>query len=114
MERVCLIVQPIHPTGEDLLRVNGFAPRLASKSDMASVAREIGDAVAVITRSAGLNAAVMDAAPQLRAIGSHGVGVNAIDVEHATRLGIPVFNTPDANRASVATLWRSCFRSPSA
>jgi D-isomer specific 2-hydroxyacid dehydrogenase-like protein len=44
----------------------------------------------------------MDAAPSLRVIGSHGVGVNAIAVKHATALGIPVVNTPDANRASVA------------
>lgn len=102
MHRVCLIVQPIHPDGTELLRAAGFEPRLASKSDMTTVASEIGDAAAVITRSAGLNAAAMDAAPRLRAVGSHGVGVNAIDVAHATKLGIPVFNTPDANRASVA------------
>jgi D-3-phosphoglycerate dehydrogenase len=102
MERVCLIVQPIHAVGSELLGAAGFTPRLASKPDMATVAREIGDAVAVFTRSAGLDAAAMDAAPRLRAIGSHGVGVNAIDVAHATALGIPVFNTPDANRVAVA------------
>jgi D-3-phosphoglycerate dehydrogenase len=102
MERVCLIVQPIHPVGEELLMAAGFRPRLASRFDMETVAREIGDAVAVFTRSAGLNASAMNAAPRLRAIGSHGVGVNAIDVERATDQGIPVFNTPDANRAAVA------------
>lgn len=102
MTRVCLIVQPIHPIGSELLAAAGFTPRLASKSDMATVAREIGDAVSVFTRSAGLDATAMDAAPNLRAIGSHGVGVNAIDVARATALGIPVFNTPDANRVAVA------------
>jgi D-3-phosphoglycerate dehydrogenase len=101
-ERICLIVQPIHPVGNQLLRAANFAPRRASKPDMETVAREIGEATAAITRSAGLNAAAMDAAPRLRAIGSHGVGVNTIDVEHATKIGIPVFNTPDANRGSVA------------
>jgi D-3-phosphoglycerate dehydrogenase len=102
MRGVCLIVQPIHPVGSELLNAAGFMPRLASESDMTAVAREVGDAVAVFTRSAGLDAAAMNAAPRLRAIGSHGVGVNAIDVGHATELGIPVFNTPDANRAAVA------------
>jgi D-3-phosphoglycerate dehydrogenase len=102
MRGVCLVVQPIHVIGGERLIEAGFEPRLASRSDMATVAREIGEAVAVITRSAGLDAAAMNAAPRLRAIGSHGVGVNAIDVEHATELGIPVFNTPDANRAAVA------------
>jgi D-3-phosphoglycerate dehydrogenase len=38
----------------------------------------------------------------LRVVGSHGVGVNAIAVDHATALGIPVVNTPEANRQSVA------------
>jgi D-3-phosphoglycerate dehydrogenase len=38
----------------------------------------------------------------LRAIGAHGVGVNAIDLAQATELGIPVFNTPDANLDAVA------------
>jgi D-3-phosphoglycerate dehydrogenase len=101
-ERVCLIIQPIHTVADGLLRAAGFTPRLASKSDMATVASEIGNAAAVITRSAGLNREAMDAAPNLRAIGSHGVGVNAIDLAHATKLGIPVFNTPEANRTSVA------------
>jgi D-3-phosphoglycerate dehydrogenase len=44
----------------------------------------------------------MDAAPSLRVIGSHGVGVNAIAVDHATALGIPVVNTPHSNSLSVA------------
>ena len=102
MERTCLIVQPIHPIGLEQLRAASLTPRLATRADMATVAREIGDVTAVITRSAGLNAAAMDCAPSLRVIGSHGVGVDAIAVDHATALGIPVVNTPEANRASVA------------
>lgn len=98
----CLIVQPIHPVGEELLRAAGLTPRVASRAEMATVAAEACEAVSIITPSAGLSAQAMDAAPSLRVIGSHGVGVNAIAVEHATALGIPVVNTPDANRASVA------------
>ena len=102
MTKPCLIVQPIHPVGEECLRAAGLSPRAASRSDMATIRREISDAVAVITRSAGINAHAMDAAPSLRVIGSHGIGVNAIAIEHATALGIPVVNTPGANRSSVA------------
>jgi D-isomer specific 2-hydroxyacid dehydrogenase, catalytic domain len=98
----CLIVQPIHPVGEELLRAAGLTPRVASRADMATVAPQACEAISIITRSAGLSAQAMDAAPSLRVIGSHGVGVNAIAVEHATALGFPVVNTPDANRASVA------------
>jgi D-3-phosphoglycerate dehydrogenase len=102
MNPVCLIVQRIHPAGLERLKDAGLTPRLAASTDMASVACEIRDVTAVITRSAGLNAAAMDAAPSLRVIGSHGIGVDAIAVDHATELGIPVVNTPEANRDSVA------------
>jgi D-3-phosphoglycerate dehydrogenase / 2-oxoglutarate reductase len=102
MSPVCLIVQPIHPVGVQRLRDAGLTPRLAASADMATVSHELADATAVITRSAGLTAAAMDAAPRLRVIGSHGIGVDAIAVDRATALGIPVVNTPEANRDAVA------------
>lgn len=102
MNPVCLIVQPIHPVGVRRLHDAGLTPRLAASADMTTVGHELADATAVITRSAGLTAAAMDAAPRLRVIGSHGIGVDAIAVDHATALGIPVVNTPEANRDAVA------------
>jgi len=102
MSSVCLIVQPIHPLGVRRLQDAGLAPRLAAATDMATVAHELRDVTAVITRSAGLTAAAMDAAPMLRVIGSHGIGVDAIALDRATALGIPVVNTPEANRGAVA------------
>jgi D-3-phosphoglycerate dehydrogenase / 2-oxoglutarate reductase len=102
--QVCLVLQPIHPDGLALLRAEGIEPVAASASDMATVAGEIAGAVAVITRSAGLSRAAIDAAPGLRVIGSHGIGVDRVDVEHAAALGIPVVHTPHANVESVAEL----------
>ena len=40
--------------------------------------------------------------PNLKVIGRHGVGVDCIDVDYATKKGIPVVNTPGANSVSVA------------
>lgn len=99
---LCLIVQPIHQAGVDRLRAAGIEPRMASGAEMDVVALEIADAEAVITRSAGLSANAMDAAPRLRVVVSHGVGVDSIAIAHATRLGIAVVNTPGANRDAVA------------
>lgn len=98
----CFIVQPIHAEGVDRLRVAGIAVRFASAPDTGTVAAEIGNARAVITRDAGMTRAAIDAAPALEIISSHGIGTNKVDVAHAHALGIPVANTPTANARSVA------------
>ncbi|WP_245413568.1 hydroxyacid dehydrogenase [Mangrovicella endophytica] len=99
---ICLIVQPIHDDGLERLRSAGIRPILASASDMATVASEIGEATAVITRNAGLSAAAITAAPRLRVIAVHGVGTDAVSIDAASGRGIPVVNTPGANTQSVA------------
>lgn len=98
----CFIVQPIHELGLARLREAGLEPVMASSADQAVVAREVGEAVAVITRDAGFSAAAMDAAPRLRIIANHGIGTNKVAVDHAESLGITVCNTPYANARSVA------------
>jgi len=45
---------------------------------------------------------VQDAAKNLKVICKHGVGIDNIDVEAATKRGIPVMFTPLANYESVA------------
>jgi D-3-phosphoglycerate dehydrogenase len=101
---ICLVIQPIHPSGIALLERNAIAVKLASAADMATVAAEIGDADAAITRNAGLSAAAMLAAPRLRILGVHGIGVDPVDMAKAAELGLPVANTPHANVQSVAEL----------
>jgi D-3-phosphoglycerate dehydrogenase / 2-oxoglutarate reductase len=46
--------------------------------------------------------ALIEAAPGLRVIGRSGVGFDEVDVEAATRRGIPVVITPEANAQAVA------------
>jgi D-3-phosphoglycerate dehydrogenase / 2-oxoglutarate reductase len=99
-----LIVQPIHAAGLALLAAAGLSLRHASAADMATVAAEVGEAVAVVTRSAGLSGPAMEAAPKLRVVGNHGVGVDPIDLPTARRLGIVVVNTPGTNARAVAEL----------
>ena len=89
MTQRCLIVQPIDPEGWTVLRAAGIEPVAASASDDATVAREIRDAVAVITRSAGLAGASIDAARALRVIGNHGTGLDPIDVPGRPRSACP-------------------------
>ncbi|KZC02332.1 hydroxyacid dehydrogenase [Methylobacterium radiotolerans] len=98
----CLIVQPIHAAGLDRLRAAGLEPRSASGTDSETLAREVADCVAVITRNTGFPARAIAAAPALRVIGVHGTGTDHVATAEATAAGIVVVNTPGANAVSVA------------
>lgn len=50
------------------------------------------------------SAETIAAAPRLKAVLKHGVGVDNIDIAAATARGIPVLNTPGANANAVAEL----------
>ncbi|MFT8775819.1 MAG: hydroxyacid dehydrogenase [Gluconacetobacter liquefaciens] len=100
----CLLIQPIHPRGMDILRNAGIEAVSASSTDMQVVAREIADADAVITRNAGLSRGAIEAGAQLKVVGNHGIGLDPVDVAYATSIGLPVVFTPYANVRSVAEL----------
>jgi D-3-phosphoglycerate dehydrogenase len=51
-----------------------------------------------------IDAAALDAAKRLKAIGCFCIGTNQVDLDGARRLGIPVFNAPFSNTRSVAEL----------
>lgn len=57
---------------------------------------------AILVQYAPITAEVMDALPQLRAIGRYGVGVDSVDVDAATGRGIAVCNVPDYGTESVS------------
>lgn len=98
---LCLLIQPIHQKGIDLLKRAGLKVRQASAASMDVVAKEIVPAVAAITRNAGLNRDAMEAAVDLRVLGNHGIGVDPVDVEYATKIGLPIIFTPYGNVQSV-------------
>ena len=96
-----LVTEPIHQDGIDALEE--FADIIRpERPDEASIVEAVPPASAIVVRVAPITAAVIDAAANLRHIQKHGVGVDSIDIEHATRRGIPVSITPEANAASVA------------
>ncbi len=72
-----------------------------SAADVAALAAQVG-AVAILSRQGPVTRAVMDAAPGLRIIARHGVGVDDVDVAEAARRGIIVTRTPGANSEAVA------------
>lgn len=56
----------------------------------------------IVVQYATISAEVLDALPQLKAIGRYGVGVDTVDVEAATKRGVAVSNVPDYGTEAVS------------
>jgi D-3-phosphoglycerate dehydrogenase len=87
-----------------ILTLNTISPKGLARFPAERYA--VGDAVerpdAILVRSADLHGAAI--APEVRAIGRAGAGVNNIPVEEMSQRGIPVFNSPGANANAVKEL----------
>jgi phosphoglycerate dehydrogenase-like enzyme len=94
------------PAAIELLKSNGIDMVRGSKPSMtaAEIAAEVAGFDALIVGNDTVDAGVMAAGRQLRLVHMHGTGLDAIDVEAATRHGILVSNAPGANRNAVAEL----------
>jgi D-3-phosphoglycerate dehydrogenase len=57
-----------------------------------------------IRSKTNLTAKVLEKAKKLHTIGCFCIGTNQVDLQKATELGIPVFNSPYSNTRSVAEL----------
>lgn len=88
-----LIVQPIHEAGVNLLKSAGLEVVYASSPDPKIVAREIKGIDGVIVRTAPFTSEIIEQADSLKVISRHGVGVDNIDLESASKKGIFVLNT---------------------
>jgi D-3-phosphoglycerate dehydrogenase / 2-oxoglutarate reductase len=94
-----LVREPIAEAGVDYLRER-FDVDVDSNGDLSA---KIGDYDGIVIRSATkLTADVLKHADRLKVIGRAGVGVDNVDVEAATRLGIVVANAPESTVTSAA------------
>ena len=101
-----LVADKISPEGRAFLtgQENLAVDHINDLSE-SGLCEKIADYHAVIVRSATtITARVIDAAARLEVIGRAGIGVDNIDVDHATSKGIVVLNTPDANVTTTAEL----------
>ena len=97
-----LLYEDMHPAGKQVLAQKAELI-FASSLDEDDLVRQVQDVDALIIRANGaVTARLMDAAPRLKVIGRHGVGLDAIDLDAAKERGIVVCNTPVANVESVA------------
>ncbi|MEI8191800.1 MAG: phosphoglycerate dehydrogenase, partial [candidate division NC10 bacterium] len=78
--------------------------REGSGLDEADLRAKVAQADAWIVAFHPIGPTLMDAAPRLRVIAKHGVGVDNIDIAAATARGIAVATAPSANDQAVADL----------
>ncbi len=102
-----LVVEHIHPAGEALLAQKAQLV-FPQPQNAAGILASIGDCRALVVRNTRITRQILQAAPNLVAIGRHGVGYDTIDIAAATELKIPVVYTPAANTESVAEIAVAC------
>lgn len=100
-----LVTDGLAAEGRSLLESAGnIEPDIRSKVEPDELGRIIGNYQGIIVRSATkVTAEVIEGAKgSLKVIGRAGIGVDNIDVAAATRNGIVVMNTPEANAVTTA------------
>ena len=96
------VVSKIHEAGMNAAAPYAHIETLPdAKPD--TLRRGMADAHGVILRAFGrIDAKLMDASPELRVVGRHGVGTDNVDLKAAEERGIWVAFTPEANAQAVA------------
>ncbi|MDR0787203.1 MAG: phosphoglycerate dehydrogenase [Gemmatimonadota bacterium] len=101
-----LVTDEINPDGLDLLHQTPEIEVIEKPTrPLAEVIQEIASYDAMIGRSATrVSAELLEAGTNLKVIGRAGVGVDNVDLDKATELGIAVINAPGGNTVAVAEL----------
>ena len=98
-----IVSDPISDEGLKIFRKNGIEIIDAVESEIDENYKHVSDANGWVIRSGTtLDAKIIDKANNLLVIGRAGVGIDNIDISAATRKGVVVMNTPDANTISAA------------
>jgi D-3-phosphoglycerate dehydrogenase len=101
-----LLLENIHPLAVEVLEARGFEVdlRTSSLSEDELVAALPGVDLLGIRSNTHITERVLEAAPDLLAIGCFCIGTNQVDLESAADRGIAVFNAPYSNTRSVVEL----------
>jgi D-3-phosphoglycerate dehydrogenase len=101
-----LLLENIHPIARKQLESKGYEVDLIDRSlkgaDLTAALSDV-DVVGIRSKTQ-LTSDVLDRATHLSAIGAFCIGTNQIDLDAATRHGVPVFNAPFSNTRSVAEM----------
>lgn len=101
-----LLLENIHPVAAENLRAQGYTvTQLRSAMDESELidALEGVDLLGVRSKT-NVTKKVLQARPNLSAVGCFSIGTNQVDLDYAGQLGVAVFNAPYSNTRSVVEL----------
>lgn len=96
-----LLPEMIHQAGIQYLEDKGYIIKICG-IDEEEIIESIRDCDAIICRNVKISKEVIEAAPNMKVIARHGVGVDCIDIEAAKAKRIWVTNAPESNTNAVA------------
>src|SRR5215813_398006 len=97
-----ICIHPIHPEGMKILNAREDLEIIVPESpDPATWANFLPGTEAIVVRLTKIPRAMMEAAPNLKIVSRHGVGLDNIDVAAATERGVVVATIGLANAPSV-------------
>ena len=96
----------ISNSGKEELEKGGFHvfTEKVKQEDLVSTINKENYEVLLVRSATTVRKDLIDACPNLKIIGRGGVGMDNIDVDHAKKKGLEVYNTPAASSVSVAEL----------
>ena len=98
-----LVSDSLSKEGLEILQASGFEVVNKPEISHEDLIKEIGDYDALVIRSrSNVTGDVLRNGKNLKVVGRAGVGLDNVDVETATKLGIIVMNTPGGNTLSTA------------
>lgn len=102
-----LLLEAIHAEAKNKFIELGYTsidllPKALSEKDLCATLKDIH--ILGIRSKTTVTKAVLDAAPNLMAIGCFCIGTNQVDLDAAAKKGVVVFNAPYSNTRSVAEL----------
>ena len=100
MEKIFL-TEHIHDDAVAYLKEH-FEVVQGTSTEASEIIRQAQGCAGILLRSAKITAEIMDAIPTLIVIAKHGMGVDTIDVAHASEKGVLVVNAPISDSHSVA------------
>lgn len=102
MEYKILITEAIDKKGIEYLKEQGYELKMGTGISEEIILKEASDCDGILTRNGNITEKVLSSCKKLKVVSMHGVGVDCIDVEAATKFGIQVTNAAESNQSSVA------------